>query len=161
MPTTTKFTYTLTALNIAFLTFGEMSGTPSPKPTNAQRVEQQMVLLQKAGTQKLEYLKGLEKAIREEKRNEAWAAQKESELRRSFSAEKGLQKVALKSVECRSSKCDLQFQVSLEEKETVEQRAAINYWIAANQPCGYTMTTWPNPEQASGEIRVFLNCSEK
>jgi len=161
MPTTTKFTYALTALNIAFLTFGEMSGTPSPTPTNAQRVEQQMALLQKARTQKLEYLKGLEKAIREEKRNEAWAAQKESELRKSFLAEKGLQKIALKSVECRSSKCDLQFQVSHEEKETVEQRAAINQWIAANQPCDYTMTTWPNPEQESGEIRVFLNCSEK
>jgi hypothetical protein len=64
-------------------------------------------------------------------------------------------------VECRSSKCDLQFQVSPAEKDTVEQRAAINHWIAATQPCGYTRTPWPNSEEASGEIRVFLNCGEQ
>jgi hypothetical protein len=161
MPTKNRFTYTFTILILIFLILGEMSCTSSPKTTNAQRAEQQIALLQKARTQELEYLKGLEKTIREQKRNEAWAAQKESELRRSFSSEKGLQNGVLKSVECRSSKCDLQFQVSPEEKDTVEQRAAINHWIAATQPCGYTMTPWPNPEQASGEIRVFLNCGEQ
>jgi hypothetical protein len=172
MPTKNRFTYTLTILNIAFLTFGEMSCTSSPPPnpqnaeqqiplTNAKRAEQQIALLQKARTQELEYLKELEKTIREEKRNEAWAAQKETELRKSFSAEKGLQNGVLKSVECRSSKCDLQFQVSLERKGSVEQLAAINHWIAATQACGYTITPWPNPEQLSGEIRVFLNCGEQ
>jgi hypothetical protein len=172
MPTKNRFTYTLTMLNIAFLTFGEVSCTSSPTTTNAQRSEQQIAstnaqppeqriaLLQKARTQELEYLKGLEKTIREEKRNEAWAAKKESELRSSFSAEKGHQNDVLKSVECRSSKCDLQFQVS-EGKDSVEQRAAINQWIAATQPCGYTMTPWPNPEQPSAEIRAFLNCGEQ
>jgi hypothetical protein len=156
------------ALNMAF-TFWGMACTSSPtgtqsteqKMTNAQRAEQQIESLKKAGNQKLEYLRGLEEAIREEKRNEAWAAQKESELRRSFSAEKGIPNGTLKSVECRSSNCDLQFQVSAEEKQTVEQRAAINNWIATSQPCGYTMTTWPNPEQPSGEIRIFINCSEQ
>jgi hypothetical protein len=173
MRTKNRFTYTLTILNIAFLTFGEMSCTSSPTTTNpqsaeqqipltnAKRAEQQIALLQKARTQELEYVKGLEKTIREEKRNEGWAAQKETELRRSFSAEKGLQSGVLKSVECRSSKCDLQFQVSLEGKDSVEQQAAINHWIAATQPCGYTMTPWPNPEKPSGEIRVFLNCGEQ
>jgi hypothetical protein len=173
MPRKNRFTYTLTILNIAFLTFGAISCTSSPTTTNAQRAEQQIAstnapraeqqiaLLHKARTQELEYLKGLEKTIRDEERNEAWAAKKESELRRSLSAEKGLRNDVLKSVECRSSKCDLQFQVSLEGKDSVEQRAAIDHWIAATQPCGYTMTPWPNPEQPSAEIRAFLNCGEQ
>ena len=167
MPIKSKVTRSLAALTIAFLTFEEVSctspptpsPTPSPTSTSAQRAELQKTSLQNARTQELEYLKGQEKAVKEEKRNEAWAAQKESALRKSFSTEKGLQNDILKSVECRSSKCDLQFQLSSEEKETVEQRAAIDHWIAANQPCGYTMTTGLNPQQASKEIRIFLNCS--
>jgi hypothetical protein len=161
MPTKTRFTHTLATLSIAFLTCGEISCTSSPTPATVQSPEQHVRLLQNAHTQELEYLKNLEKTIREEKRNETWATQKESELRSSFSAEKSLQNGALKSVECRSSKCDLQFQLSLEERQTVEQRAAINQWIATSQPCGYTMTPWPNPEQESAEIRAFLNCSKQ
>jgi hypothetical protein len=161
MPTKTRLTHALATLSIAFLTFGEISCTSSLTPTTALSPEQHVRLLQNAHSQELEYLKSLEKTIREEKRNEAWATKKESELRSSFSAEKSLPNGALKSVDCRSSKCDLQFQVSPGETQTVEQQVAINHWIATSQPCGYTMTPWPNPEQESAEIRVFLSCSER
>jgi hypothetical protein len=157
----TRFAHIVATLSIALLTFAEVSCTSSSaKQTTAQSPEQHVRLLRNAHTQELEYLKGLEKTIREEKRSEAWAAKKESELRSSFSGEKSLQNGALKSVDCRSSKCDLQFQVSPGERQTVAQQAAINRWIATSQPCGYTMTPWPNPERESGEIRVFLSCIE-
>jgi hypothetical protein len=79
----------------------------------------------------------------------------------SYAAEKGVPPGALKSVECRSSKCDVQLQLSSEQspKAAVEQQIAINQWIGASQPCGYTMTTAPGSEQAPRAVRIFLFCS--
>ena len=130
--------------------------------TSAQLPEQQTAAIKKTRVQEADYLKGLATAVKEEKRNDAWAAQKESELRSSYAAEKGIPPGALKSVECGSSKCDLQFQLSAEQspKAAIEQQIAINQWIAGSQPCGYTMTIGPGAEQAVGAIHIFLNCSK-
>ena len=134
----------------------------SPALTGAQLAEQQIAAIEKTRVQEADYLKGLATTVKGEKRNDAWAAQKESELWTSYAAEKGIPRGALKSVECRSSKCDLQLQVSAEQspKAAVEQQIAINQWIAWSQPCGYTMTTGSGLEQPPGAIRIFLDCSK-
>lgn len=129
--------------------------------TSAQLPEQQIAAIKKTSVQEADYLKGLASAVKEEKRNDVWAAQKESELRSSYAADQRVPSGALKSVECRSSKCDVQLQLSTEQapKPAVEQQIAINQWIGASQPCGYTMTTNPGSEQVPGAVRIFLFCS--
>jgi hypothetical protein len=92
-----------------------------------------------------------------EKRDDGWATQTETALRTSFDAEGSLPRGALKSVECRSSKCRLELYLSAESspRAVVEQQAAITHWIAVNQPCAYTMT---NPAAASQPMLIFLDC---
>ena len=125
--------------------------------TSGRLPEQQISAIKKASAQQADYLSSLALAFEGEKRNDAWAAPKESELRSSYTAEKGILPGALKSVECRSSKCDVQLQLNADQspKVLLEQQTAINQWIAMNQPCGYTMTTWPGSQQAPGAIRIF------
>jgi hypothetical protein len=131
--------------------------------TGAQIAEQRIGALQKTRAQEADYLKGLATTVKEEKRNDVWAAQKESELRSSYTADKSVPSGALKSVECGSSQCAVQLQLisGQSPKAAVEQQIAINQWIAGSQPCGYTMTTEPGTEKVPGAIRVFVNCSSK
>ena len=105
---------------------------------------------------------GLATAVKEEKRDDVWASQMETELWTSYAAETNLPRGALKSVECRSSKCDLQLQLYPEHspQATIERQMAINHWIAANQSCGYTITSAPGSAQAPGAMRIFLDCKD-
>jgi hypothetical protein len=137
------------------------SGAVACSPTGAQLLEQQIAASKTAKAQDVDYLKGLAAGVKEEKRNDVWAAQKESELRSSYAAAKSVPPGALKSIECRSSKCDLQFQLSAEQspKAAAEQQIAVSEWVASSQPCGYTITG-PGAAQAPGAIRIFLNCSK-
>jgi hypothetical protein len=137
-------------------------GTVACSNTSAQLPEQHIAAIKNTRVQEADYLKGLATAVKEEKRNDVWAVQKETELRSSYAVEKGVPPGALKSIDCRSSKCDLQFQLRAEQspKAPFEQHIAINEWIAASQPCGYTMTPPPGAAQAPGELRIFLNCSK-
>jgi hypothetical protein len=84
-----------------------MGAQKQPTLTSTQLAEQHVAAVGKRRAQEADYLNGLATAVKQEKRNEAWAAQKESELRASYAAEKGIPPGALKSVECRSSKCEL------------------------------------------------------
>jgi hypothetical protein len=105
-----------------------------------------------------DYLNGLAGAVQAEKRDDGWATQRETALRTSFDAEASLPRGALKSVDCRSSKCRLELYLGSENspRTVVEQQAAITYWISVNQPCAYTMT---NPAAAaSQEMLIFLDC---
>jgi hypothetical protein len=130
--------------------------------TTAPPSKQQLAEIEKRRAQATDdYLKGLAKTVEAEKRNDTWAAQKESELRSSYARTKGAPPGGLKSVECRSSKCDLKLQVSGEpaSKAAIEQKIAINEWISESQPCGYTLTTTgPGVGQTPGAIRIFLDC---
>jgi hypothetical protein len=131
-----------------------------PHPTAAQFAAQKQAEMQQARAQEEEFLKGLDAAVTAEARNEAWAKQKETELRK-FSVPKGMRASTLKSVECRSTKCALRFQVSTDPKSAIEQQAGIDYWVAANQPCEYTLTTAPDAAKTAGLVRVFLNCAPR
>ena len=126
--------------------------------------KQQLAEVEKRRAQATDdYLKGLANAVKAEKRNDTWAAQKESELRSSYARAEGAPPDGLKSVECRSSKCDLQLQVNAEgaSQAAIEHQMAINEWISGSQPCGYTLTTTgPGMEQTPGTIRIFLDCNK-
>jgi hypothetical protein len=114
----------------------------------------------KARAEEAEYAKKLAAAVQIETRNDAWASQKEQDLRRSFSS-KGKPQGALKSVECRSTKCDLQLEVATRDAPDAPAGpfAAINQWIAASQPCGYTIVAGDTMAQGPGVIRIFLVCA--
>jgi hypothetical protein len=119
--------------------------------------EQHVTSINDARRQSTEYLNGLAGAVQAEKRDDGWAAQKETALRTSLDAEGSLPRGTLKSVECRSSKCSIQLYLSAKRspRAVVEQQAAITHWIAVSQPCAYTMT---NPAAASQEMLIFLDC---
>lgn len=153
-----QFKFLIKPLAVVLVASG-VAACYSPK---AELPEQQIAAIKERRAQEADYLEGLAVSVKEEKRNDVWAAQKESELRSSYAAEKGVPPGALKSVNCGSSKCDLQFQLSPEQspRATLEQQIAINQWIAGSQPCGYTMTTGPGTERTTGAFHVFLNCSK-
>lgn len=128
--------------------------------TRVQRAEQELDSIRKAKLHVSDYLNKLATAVKEETRNDSWATKKESGLRTTYAAERSLPKGALKSVECRSTRCALQLQLGAEQSpETmIEQQAAVSRWISMTQPCGYTMTNAIASPGARGVIRVFLDC---
>src|SRR5438105_4715030 len=107
--------------------------------TSAQPdAEQRIGTMEKRRIQQTEYVNAVAAAFQSEKRSDSWAAQKESEISISYEAAKDAPHGALKSVECRSSKCELQLQVSEESADAaVKQHVAIEQWIAGSQSCGY------------------------
>lgn len=147
---------------------GAVAYIVSPTPTSAQsvaatrvqRAEQELDSIRKAKLHMSDYLNELAKAVKEEKRNDTWATKKESGLRTTYAAERSLPSGALKSVECRSTRCALQLQVGAEQspERMVEQQAAVSRWISMTQPCGYTVTDAIATPGSRGVIRVFLDC---
>jgi hypothetical protein len=129
----------------------------SPLAQGTRTPEQHVASIKESQRQTVDYLNRLSAAVQAEKRDDGWAAQKEAALRTSFDAERSLPRDALKSVECRSSKCSMQISLSTEGSPgaVVEQQAAIDHWISASQPCAYTMT---NPAAASQPMLIFLDC---
>jgi hypothetical protein len=136
------------------------SQTSSPSP--AELAERHVAAIRNAQAQEAAHLNALAAAVAAEPRNDAWASPKETELRQTFATEQGLPRDALKSVNCRSSKCDLQLDLRpLPQAARPDQQwAAVNYWIANSQPCGYTMAPAPGAGRLSRAIRIFLDCGK-
>src|SRR5262249_48627176 len=129
MTTDTKCLWLAPAVILAALCAARaQQSAPSP--------EQHLSSINDARRQSTDYLNGLAGAVQAEKRDDGWAAQQEAALRTSFDAEGSLPHGALKSVECRSSKCSLQLDLSAASSPIagVEQQAAISHWIAVSQP---------------------------
>jgi hypothetical protein len=102
---------------------------------------------------------GLAAAVRAQPRDEAWAAAKERELRQSYSTHASVPRDALKGIECRQSRCELQVAITSEPEAPAHQQAlAIDQWIAWSQPCGYSFVQEPGTPQAPGTVRIFLDC---
>ena len=122
---------------------------------SASSPEQHLAAINDARRQSTDYVNGLAAALQLENRDNGWATQTESALRGSFAAEGSLPHDALRSVECRSTKCNLEVNLGAGRSPAalVEQQVAITHWISVTQPCTYTMT---NP--AAQTIRIFLNC---
>ena len=119
--------------------------------------EQAVAKLRQKQEQEKAFVSGLAAAVREQPRNEAWASAREQQLRQSYSEHPSVPKDALKRVECRQSRCELQLAVA-PTPEGPRQAIAIDQWIAWSQPCGYTLTQEPGTEQAPGTVQVFLEC---
>ena len=135
--------------------------TPLPVSQKPQTPEEQRDVIRKSRAEEAEYAKKLVAAVQAEARNEVWASQKEQELKTSY-ASSGNPRGVLKSVECRSTKCDLQLEVPTRAMPDsfAGPVAAFNQWIAASQPCGYTIVASevlaPGPEA----IRIVLDCAQ-
>ena len=93
-------------------------------------------------------------AVRQEQRDEAWAARKEAEIRAVFVAP-GLERNTLRLVECRTTRCELRFAHAAPQQPALaaQQQAAIGNRLADTEPCGYTLA----PEPAA--TRAFLECA--
>jgi hypothetical protein len=152
-----KCPWTAPPVILAALCVAMTTNVPSALAQSPQPPEQRLTSINDARRQSTDYVNGLAAAVQAERRDDVWAAQKQSALRGSVAAERSLPRGALKSVECRSSKCSLQLNLSAERspRAAVEQQAAITRWIAASQPCAYTMT---NPAAVSQSMLIFLDC---
>jgi hypothetical protein len=117
--------------------------------------EQTLASINDARQQSTAYVNGLAGALQSERRDDGWAKQTESALRGSFAVEESLPHDALSSVECRSTKCNLEVNLGAASSPAalVEQQAAITHWISVSQPCAFTMT-----DPTAQTIRIFLNC---
>jgi hypothetical protein len=122
---------------------------------NASSPEEHLASINDALRQSSDYENGLAAAMQSEKRDKGWATQTESALRGSFATEDGLPHDALRSVECRSSKCKLELSLGAGKSPAalVGQQVATTHWMSVSQPCGYTMT---NPTAQT--VRIFLDC---
>jgi hypothetical protein len=136
--------------------------TPGPpvieKPKSPEEHRETMT---KARAEEAEYAKKLVAAVQAEARNDAWASQKEQELKTSYTSSNN-PRGALKAVECRSTKCDLQLLVPTREmpNSPAGPIAAVNQWIAATQPCGYTIVAAEAVAQGPEAIRIIIDCSQ-
>ena len=129
--------------------------SPQPTPTPEQAAEK----LRQEHARTRTFLAELAAAVRAQPRDEAWAAAKERELRQSYSEHASVPKEALKGVDCRQSRCELQLAVPPESDAPAQQQTlAIDQWIAWSQPCGYTLAHEPGAPQAPGTVRIFLDC---
>ena len=111
-------------------------------------------LAQDMGDQEAAYLEGLATALKAEKRDNTWAGQKESQLRISYATGKNLPPGALKSVECRRSKCELKLQEYTEEVALSSGRARecpqqldreSRLWLHPDNPAGFATSSRNNP----------------
>ncbi len=140
------------------------TGRDAPLPPaveTAQTPEQRLAAIKTARAEEAEYAKRLAAVVQAEARNDAWASQKEQDLKRSYAslAKPGQ---ALKSVECRTTKCDVQFEVATKELPDTSAGpiAAVNEWIAASQPCAYTLVAGEVLAQPAAVVRIFLDCAQ-
>jgi hypothetical protein len=106
-----------------------------------------------------EYLKSLAMAVRNEKRDDAWASQYEGNLRQSFESHVGSS--GLKSIDCRATQCSVEVDMSAGQssRPALDQRMKITQWISSSTTCGYTMVPGPDPTStAASTVRIYLNC---
>jgi hypothetical protein len=117
--------------------------------------EQRLASINDARRQSTAYISGLAAALQSEQRDQEWATQTESALRGWFAAEGSLPHDALRSVECRRTKCNLEVNLGAGKSPAalVEQQAAVTHWISVSQPCAFTMT-----DPTAQTVSIFLNC---
>ena len=136
--------------------------TPAPPVIQRpQTPEEHREAIGKARADEAEYAKKLAAAVQAETRNDSWASQKEQELKTSY-ASSGNPRGALKSVDCRSTKCDLLLEVPARDMpdSPAGSIASVNQWIAASQPCGYTIVAGEALALGPEAIRIVIDCSQ-
>jgi len=138
------------------------SDTPAPPVIQRpQTPEEHREAISKARAEEAEHAKKLAAAVQAETRNDSWASKKEQELRASY-ASSGNPRGVLKSVDCRSTKCDLLLEVPARDMpdSPAGSIASVNQWIAASQPCGYTIVAGGALTLGPGAVRIVIDCSQ-
>jgi hypothetical protein len=136
----------------------QMTGQPSDVN---QTPEQRRVVEQERSSRDTENLKQLEAQVRAERRGDVWADRKEASIRASYTANIGARNGALRSIECRTSRCELSFMGSTSRSPgaMVAQQSAAASWLAANEPCGFTLAPESFTAQGFSTMRVFIDCA--
>lgn len=136
-------------------------GSGSTPPQERVTPERAAAKLRQSQARTSELISSLSAAVREQPRDEAWASAQERQLRQSFVEHPSAPKDALKEIDCRRSRCELRLQLAPESDappQASPQVAVIDQWIAWSQPCAYTLTHDLASPQATGTVRVFLEC---
>jgi hypothetical protein len=96
----------------------------------------------------------LAEIVRSERRDSAWADQKEQSLRAAYRADPSVPQGAFTDVDCRRTRCSLTITGS---RMAPEAFPAIDQWIAWGQPCAYVITD--RTARKTGDVRIFLQCT--
>jgi len=148
---------------IILATLTLLSCAPAQVRPADQTPDQLRMAMESRSAQEARYLESLAAGVRNEQRNDAWAKDQEAALRASYNADPRLPRGSLRSVDCRSSKCELLLQMGpwRQASAALDQYHAINSWIAASDACGYTLAAAPPPQETAGTARIFLDCAQR
>jgi hypothetical protein len=146
--------FAVTSLLVLATTFA----LPS-KAADIAKAQEHAASVQRAQTAG-EFERGLTTELQKENRDDSWASRQESELRASYKSSSDLPQNGLSSIECRYSKCVIQFRVDANStpNDAIAQLNAITRWISTGQACGYTLIPVGNTGALQDDVRIFLNC---
>ena len=142
---------------VAFTLCAPAGAAAAAPPQNLEHIKKLIDQL-RAQQQEPSYIERSRAALREESRNETWAARKEGELRQSYAEDSTVPTDAVKAIECRRTRCavDLQLPLDTPPPSVVSQTLAIEQWIAWKQPCEYAIAHDLNART----VVVLLNCGQ-
>jgi len=123
--------------------------------------EQRVASMKVAKSHEAEFVSALAASVQNEQRDYAWAKQTEAGLRKSFASAR-LAAGRLGSVDCRSSRCDIQLQLPATRsiQAATDRQTAIARWISASAPCDYTVAPGQDPLTPSASVmHIYLTCS--
>ncbi len=138
-----------------------LSCAPVHTPTASPSPDQHRAALESRRLEEARFLKTLANGVQNEPRNDAWAQDQEAALRASYSVDSRLPRGALRTIDCRSSKCELQLQMNPPRQPftAADQYHAVNRWIAAHQPCAYTLAMPPISAGTTETAHIYLDCA--
>lgn len=107
------------------------------------------------------FVVGLSAAVRDERRDEAWAGHKEQQLRETFASSlAGQIGMTFQRLTCKTTLCELVLEAGPSMSAPagpVPPFAAVDQWLAWQQPCGYTLSMDPVAPTA---LFAFLHCTK-
>jgi hypothetical protein len=124
-----------------------------------QVAEERLAELTRRQSLQAAYLRDLSSAVSQEARHEVRASHMEMKIRK---AAADLSVGTVKTLTCKTSKCELQLEVSPPQspQAAIEHQLAFDNWIAMIQPCSYAKIGAVPRRNEPEVIRIFLNCRE-
>jgi hypothetical protein len=138
---------------------GKIDRSVTPRAAVAQVAAEQMAEFNRRQLLQAAYIRDLSSAVSQEARHEVRASHMEMKIRKA-AADHHLAGT-LKTVICKTSKCEVQLEVSPPQspQAAIEHQRAFDHWIMI-QPCSYTQIGAPLTGNGPEVIRIFLNCRE-
>jgi len=137
----------------------EPSPGGEPTPDLATLVETRQSEDQAARAETAAFTARMQQSFDNESRDAGWAAEFEKELASSYARDRTVPKGALKQVECRTSRCVLDFSVK-SARAPAEAHTAILAWLSGSQPCGFYLedTALETLQDSRFDQRVYVDC---